>query len=526
MSTYSDNAIAYTSFHFFVQGKKNIVERLRYIHDLYEIPGGFDALIREYEDKAYQKLMKMAALNLKYNVMEKKTSNTFNDNPVFIKKLTDGLREAKEAEKDILFEVYRQLLDYRRENFCNGNYYGGEYDKFTYEYPDLHSVKVILGEPQYITDIKILTPDNRILVGSFELSNGRKFFVCEGDISLAEKIHDIYAEKIYEFIYTTEDPNIDIQNIKFKMMVGMGNSYWDFTGVDRYINYKWQINKEMSIEDKGYKIMGKDPTLTCDNICIDLNKSKYIYIKYNTSCLSESAQLFFSTYDYLAISEEQSKVFTISPNDRLFEYILDMSNIEKWAGAADKFRFDPVSYDNTSKEGECIMEYIEISDRLPVYGSEKDYMKTQGVNGWSYHTYNNATTYHEMVWDDQKGVWTAKSDEELTISSHTQTSKNHMGAARRWTCPAEGNYTVKYNFNQIAENGRPGRERLTHLVLRRNHKIMEKDIYDRDSGTLAGNHEIEMSLETGEVLGFEFYNGSEHTTETLEIDIAIEKQSS
>ena len=523
------DTIAYPSFHIFVQGKKNIIERLRYVHGLHQVGEDFGGLIREYEEKVYRKLLKMTALNLKYNVIEKRQSNTFNADPVFIEKLTHALRETKEAEKDILFDVYRQLVGYKRDNFYKGDCYAKEYGDFVCEYPDSRSVKVVLGEPQYITDIKILSADDRIPIGSFEFPGGKKIITRESDISLSEKIHDIYAEKVGEFIYTSEEADIDVSALKFRLMANSGNSHWDFSGADRYIHHKWQTNTEISIismENGRYTIKGADSTLTCGGICINLDKSKYAYIKYSTSCTSENAQLFFATYGYPALSEDKSKVFTISPDDRAFEYIVDMSDNEKWCGAAKQLRFDPVSYDNTSVEGECTVEYIEISDRLPTYGSDRDYMKTQGVNGWSYLTYNNGITYREMAWDGENGRWAAKNDRDIIITQTAQTSKSHIGTVRRWTCPAEGKYSVKYRFNQIAENGMPDRERLSHFVLRRNHKIIEKAMYDYNIGALAGSGETVLILETGEALNFEFYNGSEHTMETLEIDVAIKKHDS
>jgi hypothetical protein len=150
-------------------------------------------------------------------------------------------------------------------------------------------------------------------------------------------------------------------------------------------------------------------------------------------------------------------------------------------------------------------------------------MKTKGVNGWSYYTYNNAITYREMVWDEEKECWNAYNDGEIIVAPKIQTSKNHTGTVRRWTCPADGKYIVKYNFGQQVSKRNSDKERLSHFILRRNHKVLEKYVYNRENQSLIGNYEIELNLETGEALNFEFYNGSEHTTETLEVNISIEK---
>lgn len=65
-------------------------------------------------------------------------------------------------------------------------------------------------------------------------------------------------------------------------------------------------------------------------------------------------------------------------------------------------RFDPVNYDNISGSGVCEIEFITISSCLPVYDSEKQYTLAQGLNGWSYHSYDDQTTYHEMVCTDTR----------------------------------------------------------------------------------------------------------------------------
>jgi len=57
--------------------------------------------------------------------------------------------------------------------------------------------------------------------------------------------------------------------------------------------------------------------------------------------------------------------------------------------------------------------------------------------------------------------------------------------------------------------------------LRRNHKLIEKT---EDKGhPLTGNCKIDLDLEKGEMLNFEYYNGKPYTTEILEVNIIIEK---
>jgi len=111
------------------------------------------------------------------------------------------------------------------------------------------------------------------------------------------------------------------------------------------------------------------------------------------------------------------------------------------------------------------MEYIEISERFPIYGSEKDYIKTQGVNA----------------------------------------------------C------VLKYNFEQKINKKNSYKEKFSTFIFRKNHKIMEKYIYNRESQSFTGNYVIKIELETGEALNFEFYNPNERTTEFMKINVLIEK---
>ena len=264
-------------------------------------------------------------------------------------------------------------------------------------------------------------------------------------------------------------------------------------------------------------VTGHDPGILYDlKYGLDGDKAKYIYAKYRSTCDSETAQFYFATEDNPALSEVQSKIYTISPNDAAYEHIIDMSDKPEWKGMISQMRFDPLSNDNKSSDGECAVEYVRISDRLPAYGSKKDFVKTQGSNNWSYHTFNGEITYREMQWDDESKAWKGLQFDGLTVDAERQSSRGRYSTVRRWTCPASGRYSIDCAFGQISDGF------MTEFVVKRNHVVLEKYIYERQS-KLSGEYHSELDLEKGETIGFEFCNENYDSTIYLEADITIAK---
>ena len=531
-----EQIISFKSFADMCLHKEYMYNRLKYIENNYEVTLECRNKIDEF--KKVPKLWNIAKLrSMKYNVMAGTMAAMFSYDSRFISRFTDILKESQSAEKEILKYIYDSLKKYallkdKMQNIIKKE----DYD---IKYFENGRARIMFCDPKLIESIEII--DNNALTNNDAIkkvyfSDGSKSEVQGKQYNILRKTRIAFKPKKAEWFEYSESGKNDsdkLRNLDFYIYRPSEKVYWDFNA-SRYLYCKRKTEADFNKifanisrvdgqkQNFGFTMIGNDPNISYD-VSFDMDKSKYIYIKYKTTCQSENAQLFYATYDYPMLSETQSKVFTISPNDRSLEYIVDMSDDEKWNGVAKQIRFDPVSYDNTSKEGECTIEYIEISDRLPAYGSEKDYARTHGANGWSYHTHNNGTTYREMAWDGQKETWVAFGDGEIMVTPTLQTSKNHMASVRRWICPSEGKYVVKCKYEQKTYGGNASREQLTHFTIRRNHRVTKKNTYDQKSQTLAGDYEAEIALETGESLSFEFYNGNERTTEVMEIEIAIER---
>ena len=143
------------------------------------------------------------------------------------------------------------------------------------------------------------------------------------------------------------------------------------------------------------------------------------------------------------VCELYSKRFAVAPTDDIYEYVIDMSDHPNWKGRIRVLRFDPVSFDNEDERGDCVIESIKLSNQLPVYSSDEQFVAAQGLNGWSYHTFNEDVLYREMTIDDN-GVH-AIGHNEVTIGAYEQTSAVQLASARIWTCPASGVYKVNCN---------------------------------------------------------------------------------
>jgi len=274
---------------------------------------------------------------------------------------------------------------------------------------------------------------------------------------------------------------------------------------------------ETGDEKFGCTVVGRDPGIVYGTKQkLDAGGAKYIYAKYRTTCESETAQFYFATDLYPAMSEKQSKTYTISPNSPSYEYIIDMSDKPEWKGILNQLRFDPVGYDNRSEVGECMVEYIEVSDRFPVYGNKKDFIGTQGANNWSYHTFDGELAYREMQWDSEDGSWRGIYIDGLIINADIQTSRAKYASVKRWMCPAGGKYSVKCTFEQISHGY------LTDFAIKRNHVVLQKYRYSAQN-RLSGEYAGEFELEKGETLNFEFCNENYYSVVYLDADIGISK---
>ena len=322
-----------------------------------------------------------------------------------------------------------------------------------------------------------------------------------------EREHEILTNIYGELSAGAERKNKNTEN----------RAYWDFAANRCVADISECGFSEIGDEKFVCTVTGHDPGIIYDvKHNLSAEKAKYIYATYRTTCGSETAQFYFATDCCPSISERQSKIYTISPNSPSYEYIIDMSHKPEWKGRVRQMRFDPVSNDNKSGIGECMVEQIEISDRLPTYGSRKDFIGTQGANNWSYHTFNGELTYREMRWDCESSSWRGIHLDGLGLNAESQSSRGRYSTVRRWTCPAGGRYAVNCTFAQTSDGI------LTDFTIKRNHAVLQRYKHDSQNG-LSGGYANELELEKGETINFEFCNEDFDSVVHLDADIVISK---
>ena len=514
--------IAFKSLHDFALHKKYMYDRLLYIEKNYNISEDCRLAIYKYKE-IVDILEQTRLLNIKYTIIDGYSPASFSHNPKFIEKFVDILKIAKEKETAVLLNIYSSLR--RRLSTKNNSIENSMIDDLNIEYfydeQGLSKAKVSIKNPQVIQRIDIIDNDQIINcrpMGQI-IFDDNTVNLIEDSVNINNEIRQIefYPKKVSWFEYIECEKGYgNIKTLSFKIYKIPTQIIWDYSLI---INDDWEATnqiKDMQINGKLlFTIKGRDPFLSYYGN-IDADIAKYVYIKYKTTCKSEVAQLFFTTDKQSVLTEDKSKVITISPNDETIEYIFDMSDNNEWKGMVNLMRFDPVSYDNSSEEGECSIDHIETSYKMPEYSSKDSFCKTQGVNGWFYYSYNRGITYKELIWNGEKEYWYGNNNNDLIISAEVQTSCNHFASVRKWACPASGEYKVVYDFCQTSKGDK------TDFMFKQNHKLIDLHVISSLVEKVVP-FEHKLSLETGEALYFEFYNEDEKTIETITLNVNIIK---
>ena len=432
--------------------------------------------------------------------------NSLSFNQEFVNAFRNIIPELREMETEILTCIYNELKNGTERKNTNLVQYT-DYERVCIN----GSEQIIFNEVQSIHRIDFIIPHdiskNAYIKVAFNSNDYTEYIIQPEHINRGYAVIDIYPIQHTKKLTVIADTNIESNKFQYRFYTRSNELNWNF-------NENWFVNV-YPVSDLGFdhsinaELAGCDPSIwmKADFIADEL---KYIKINYRTSCHSTIAEIRFT--DEMCVIYE--KRFTIAPTDDTYEYIVDMSDHPDWKGRIQVLRFDPISYDNEDERGNCVIESIKLCSQFPVYRSDEQFTIAQGLNGWSYHTFNEDVTYREMT-IDENGVH-AIGHNEVNISSCEQTSAVQLASARIWTCPASGAYKVNCNA-VLATNGTQCKFSIKH-----NHKpiyVTEELIQDQ-----LNEYGETLILEKGETLRFEFYNHNQNTTETLKIIISIEKQ--
>ena len=285
---------------------------------------------------------------------------------------------------------------------------------------------------------------------------------------------------------------------------------------DILYSFKNSLNiyeKELNDENIVYTVTKDDPMIVDNAAMIDTSVKKYVYLKFKSTCVSGTAQIFFAQDEPLC--ENNSVSFTYSPCDEYITYIVDMTCCKSWKETVYLFRFDPAIFNNKNNNGEITLMSIDINDTLPEYNSNTDFCKTQGVNGWFYYSYDHGITYKELVWDNK--LWQAHNFEELMITDKYQTSYHNIVSVRKWVCPANGEYEINVEYSQR------GNDDLADFTIKYDLQTIYYREYKEKNAKIQGTYETAINMKRGEALFFEFNNASHIANEYLDINITIKK---
>lgn len=498
-------SLRFKTLHDFTLHKWMLQTRLNYVADMYDISETCREAIIEYNE-VYKKAERLRLLNIKCNMRDHIQINSLSYNQEFVNAFKKIIPELREMEISILSRVYNELKNGAERknaklvqyvNYERASTKGGEQIIFN-EVQSIHRIDIILSP-----DI----PENSCIKLTFDSSDYTEYILQPEHIKRRYAVIDIYPIQHTENLTITADTNIEFGKFEYRFYTRSNELNWNFNE-NRFDNV-YPVSDLRFDHSINAELIGNDPSIwmKADFFADDL---KYIIINYRTCCRSNIAEIRF-TDEMCGIYEKR---FTVAPTDEIYEYIVDMSDHPDWKGRIQVLRFDPISYDNEDERGDCVIESIKLSSQLPVYRSSDQFVAAQGLNGWSYHTFNEDVTYREMV-IDENGVHAIEHN-EITISSCEQTSAVQLASARIWTCPACGTYKVNCNA-VLTTDGKQCKFSIKH-----NHTpiyVSEKLIQDQQN-----EYDETLTLEKGETLRFEFYNHNQNTVETLNISVAIEKQ--
>ena len=497
-------ALRFKVLHDFVLHKWMLLQRLNYICSRYQVSEACRKAVEAYNN-VYHKAEHLRLLNLKYNIRDRVETNSLSLNPKFVESFRSIIPEIRDEEAALLHNIYNELNRYAALRDVDSVLYS--------EVTRTQSGKdeiVALHEPQALHRIEIVFPQNTsddLAVNL--LLNGTVYSVLPEHIRRGHAVIDIYPiQMVKEF--RTCSTNCELySHLQYRLHTRSRELTWDFNGnwfVSTDLESDLHIDRSISAT-----IHGRDPSIWMkqDFFAKDL---KYLHFRYRTDCQSNIAEVIFTNDD----GKTSRKCFAVAPMDNMYEHILDMSDNPDWKGRIQMVRFDPISYDSLSDSGKCEIDSIKLSSQLPVYDSQAQFAHAQGLNGWSYHTFNDESTYREMIIDDD-GIH-ARNHACVYIDADTQSSANHLASVRIWTCPADGEYHVKYSVRLLTDGNK------CKVYMKHNHRkvfVAEKE--------LVRDHIVECEetflLERGETLRFEFYNHDQDTVETAKMVANIAKMS-
>lgn len=491
--------------------KAYMLERLKYISNLYAISAACLNSIFQYEHLVVKECDRLKMLVIKQLVKEGVSFMFLSQDADFRKKIIEKCKKIQESEQSLLPLIYTELK--------NTQYKKGMSNMITeyrFNVIDNNTLKISFFQPVLLARIDLI--DNRPGINyasyaTLSFDDGTEYLINDSSYYLTKCRECLFTPKIVSWFILRQTDLTYMNKDSFCFQTIPNEQVWENDDLLKWeaVQQFSQIEYNKIIEAIVYN---NNPNLVLHNNYLNADVSKYIYIKYKTSSPSLAGQVCFKSSAFPYYSFDKQKTFTIIPGGSVYEYKIDMSDNKFWKGIITELRFDPVHYDHKGSSDVKIYS-IKVSDEKPIYDSKQDFCETQGVNGWFYYSYNGAITYKELVWEKDRIVWVSDNNDGLKISDTYQTSCNQFYSVRKWVCPASAKYTIKCDFLQENQNF------YTVFTIKKNYKVLYTISENLDKEHSYQKH---IRLSTGDNVSFEFLNKDECTIEKIMVDISIKKE--
>ena len=374
----TDFFLPYKSLHDFILQKKQLLLRLKFIQDYYEVNDEYCQCVLQIE-KVKDLLENVRLMNMRFLMKEGRNPATISNNIKILSKILAALKESYNIEMQVIPKIYKLLhaLAYPKNYFCN--YETKTLTMFEGDFRDEYIEFNLTGCGQYLYRIDVLREGEYEFIDLQEklILNNEQVYYIESDSPdhLPIRRIDFQACLVNNIkIYT------DITRAKYKFILFLLPGQENREGCTLRFDKDTDWHNFHHIENIVYKetyikfnITGIDPNMTYNNLGVNADHVKYIQVRMKTNdkiCLSK---IFFSTVDSPNISPEKSVEFHIHPDDNMRTYTIDMSEHPKWKGLIQTIRLDPIECKRDQIQdleyAECCLESISFTKHPPIYDS-------------------------------------------------------------------------------------------------------------------------------------------------------------
>ncbi len=342
--------LQYKALHDFVFHKLCILQRLKYIQNIYNTSSSYNSLVDDYEN-IYLKLEKARLSNLKIQLKSNLDAASLSHERSFLESLINLLKESYDKEIYVLEKIVERLseLVYPKnylDRFHIVQLKGGrlDYDRGCLEYHldkpcEVYRIDMVRSSPKaYVNCVETVLINDTIEI-KLKPCNTLYKRVCSlqglprlliKNIKLYNAIEgEDYCLNVFCNIDTKEQKSV---SLKF-------NEYQTITN---------DLSNVMYLDGLSFDVSGIDPYIVWSFYKIKAENFKYIHIKMKAICNGTKGQVFFTTMTNPNFCDDNSYTFDIINGQDYISYYIDLSQNPNWKGKIPLIRFDPVNFKKNS----------------------------------------------------------------------------------------------------------------------------------------------------------------------------------